>query len=369
MSSEQSKLSRTIFNAKEKRVIEPFQKMLTRANGDIDEAITDALNAACNEVHAEAGTFWFYSRFGDGMIHPRAHFGGKIENSCCLSPGEGIAGWVIETGEPVFSPDCSKDSRWAGKIDQETGFVTRSMICVALRGIDRPFGCLQLINKQDGSLFNEKDAALVAGLAKEISENFVSLHLMSEGSLENDVTVMLVSAGDLIRETGGLEPVQTADYVNRYLSFVAESAEGHSGSLNKYFGGTVLIYWLGAEGPRRAVEMAKELMERLPDVNKALERDFGIPVTLKTGIGFGQAFVGNTGASALSDHTVFGKPAAEAVRLLKDTPAGSIGVSEAVRDNLKEQGCRDITLRPVDWIERVLRGQKYRSYRVAVPTA
>lgn len=43
MSNEQSKFSRTIFNAKEKRVIEPFQKMLTRANGDIDEAITDAL--------------------------------------------------------------------------------------------------------------------------------------------------------------------------------------------------------------------------------------------------------------------------------------------------------------------------------------
>ena len=40
--------------------------------------------------------------------------------------------------------DCRKDSRWTKKADDNTGFETKSMICVPLVAEDLVFGCIQL---------------------------------------------------------------------------------------------------------------------------------------------------------------------------------------------------------------------------------
>ena len=79
--------------------------------------------------------------------------------------GEGIAGAVVESGKTTVVKDCKSDERWAGRFDAKTGFVTRSMICVPLLNKYEVIGCIQIINKTDGSLYDDEDVKICKDLA------------------------------------------------------------------------------------------------------------------------------------------------------------------------------------------------------------
>src|SRR5437016_3673924 len=44
----------------------------------------------------------------------------------------GIAGWVLQTGVAQVVPDVSKDERWYGNVDKQSGMVTHSLLCAPL---------------------------------------------------------------------------------------------------------------------------------------------------------------------------------------------------------------------------------------------
>lgn len=77
-----------------------------------------------------------------------------------LPLGHGIAGWVVQHGEPLIIPDVRRDQRFACNTDHSTGFQTRSMLCVPLKAFGKIEGVLQLINKQDGE-FSQRDLELL----------------------------------------------------------------------------------------------------------------------------------------------------------------------------------------------------------------
>jgi Nif-specific regulatory protein len=85
-----------------------------------------------------------------------------------LELGSGIAGWVAATGEPVISNDVSQDRRFYAGVDQQSGFKTRSILCVPLRQRDRVIGALEAINTAAPDGFTNEDLELLdafAGLA------------------------------------------------------------------------------------------------------------------------------------------------------------------------------------------------------------
>jgi len=103
-----------------------------------------------------------------------------------LRPGEGIAGWVAQTGEPQIVNDTRTNPHFFKSADQKSGFVTRNMICVPVKIRDKIVGVLQAINKKRGK-FTEIDlkgfksladqvaiAIENAGLYKELKETFLS---------------------------------------------------------------------------------------------------------------------------------------------------------------------------------------------------
>ncbi len=66
----------------------------------------------------EGDALWFGAASGESADFVR---GQRLAN------GQGIVNWVVQHGEPQMVPDASKDPRWFGDWDKETGFVTRSM--------------------------------------------------------------------------------------------------------------------------------------------------------------------------------------------------------------------------------------------------
>lgn len=131
----------------------------------LEDALRVSLGMVVRAVDAEAGTIWFYNKKGDGRIYPSFWIGGADLTGLSLAAGEGIAGKVVEVGETTVVKDCQSDPRWAGRFDKATGFVTRSMICVPLRNKYEVIGCIQIINKKDGSLYDDDDVELAETLA------------------------------------------------------------------------------------------------------------------------------------------------------------------------------------------------------------
>lgn len=77
-----------------------------------------------------------------------------------IKSGEGIAGWVLREGTPLLVEDVSKDCRFSYKIDDITGFNTRSIICVPLKVENDIIGVVEVLNPVNGGNFTEEDMEL-----------------------------------------------------------------------------------------------------------------------------------------------------------------------------------------------------------------
>ena len=154
---------------KYQRTFDQLFDILSNANKDVDAAIASTLNVVCTISHSEAGTFWFYDKAKEGLIRARAVYGGADLSNIRLLPGEGIAGKVIQTQEPVIVSNVETNKDWARSVDKKTSFNTKCIICVPLVARGSSFGCIQLINKTDASYFDDSDLDLVVNLTHEIS--------------------------------------------------------------------------------------------------------------------------------------------------------------------------------------------------------
>jgi diguanylate cyclase (GGDEF)-like protein/putative nucleotidyltransferase with HDIG domain len=83
-----------------------------------------------------------------------------------LPKGEGIAGAVMEKGEPLIVADVEKDPRFSSRVDQYTGFKTRSIIGAPLKTEDKVFGVIELINKINEDRFTPKDLKILSSIAE-----------------------------------------------------------------------------------------------------------------------------------------------------------------------------------------------------------
>ena len=146
------------------QVVWEITKLLQEAES-LEDALRTSLSEVVKAVGAEAGTIWFYNSAGDRRIYPSFIIGGADLTGMSLAEGEGIAGQVVQSGKTTVVKDCQKDERWSGRFDEATGFVTKSMVCVPLINKYETIGCIQIINKKDGSLYDDADVALCEDLA------------------------------------------------------------------------------------------------------------------------------------------------------------------------------------------------------------
>lgn len=89
-----------------------------------------------------------------------------------LKPGQGIAGWVAEKGQPLSIPDVRDDPRFYAHVDEITNFETRSVLCVPLMVKDEVIGVLEVINKRGKSgwqPFSKGDQELLMTLASWVA--------------------------------------------------------------------------------------------------------------------------------------------------------------------------------------------------------
>ncbi len=83
-----------------------------------------------------------------------------------LPPGTGIVGRAVQLRAPVIENEEQKSAsnRFSG-VDQQTGFVSRSLMAVPLQVKDRVTGVVEVINRRDGRPFVTGDQELLTAFA------------------------------------------------------------------------------------------------------------------------------------------------------------------------------------------------------------
>ena len=161
------------------------------SSADIAKTIYQGLSFICEEVGAEAASFFHLSE-DQKTLRCEACIGPTDITGLEIAANQGIVGAVTQSNEMRFVRDASKDADFTGEVDDKTGFRTRSMICVPVSGKGRHYGALQLINKNGGDgFFSDNDAALVSvfgtSAALALTNSQLALQMVEANALKRDL--------------------------------------------------------------------------------------------------------------------------------------------------------------------------------------
>jgi NtrC-family two-component system sensor histidine kinase KinB len=152
--------------------------------------LVDAVSVAL--IDEQTGELVFEAASGEGAV-------GVL--GVRLKPGQGIAGWVAETGKPLVVHDVLKDSRFFAEVDKQTGMTTQAILCVPIVLKGHVVGVIEALNpgqvpfdKQTMELLNA-----LAGLAATAIDNarlFAEVHSAEaryEGLFEDSANPIIIT--------------------------------------------------------------------------------------------------------------------------------------------------------------------------------
>mmetsp|Transcript_2728 Transcript_2728/g.3576 ORF Transcript_2728/g.3576 Transcript_2728/m.3576 type:complete len:808 (-) Transcript_2728:146-2569(-) len=105
--------------------------------------------------------------------------------------GQGIVGYVAETGEVVNIENAYKDVRFDRSIDKSTGYRTKSILCMPVfsLGQKKPVAVIQALNKNEGDArFTSSDAEAMGCFCREVGK-LLAMKTMETLLLKNNATL------------------------------------------------------------------------------------------------------------------------------------------------------------------------------------
>ena len=201
----------------------------------LDDALSGSLEIIVNTLNSEAGAIWLLDPKTD-RLSPLFHIGPADVSNISVENGLGIEGLVTKTGQSVMVTDAASDPRFDGTVFDDNGLVTKTMICVPLNNLHDVIGCVQIVNKKDGSPYDaeelqlcERMAALAAitidekGLAVDLGEKKQILAVLQGVTKE-------FPSGDGVLKV--LKGVNLEIYKNEFVVVLGESGCGKSTMMN-----------------------------------------------------------------------------------------------------------------------------------------
>jgi hypothetical protein len=185
-----------------------------RATPFLDVLLEQIVRSAIRLNSAEAGSLLLY----DDPEHLRFKVtigkGSKKIKDKTVARGEGISGWVATRGEPALINDVTKDSRYTADFDKETGFTTRSIMCVPLIHNKEIIGVIEVLNNKNGD-FTKEDEKLLFSLADQAAISIS--HSKTNETRQSDliqITSILVETQDYFSQVKKGHARSVANYAN-----------------------------------------------------------------------------------------------------------------------------------------------------------
>ncbi len=166
----------------------------------LDVLLSTLVDTAAETLGAEAGSILLHDDDGKLRFHTTSGQKALEVKPMYVEAGQGIAGWTTETGNPAIVNDVQSDPRFDPQFDRETGFDTRSIICVPLQAEGEVIGVLELLNKRAGGQpagFDDEDLNILFTLADQAAISIKHVRLQdAQNNLFTHVIEILIGAMD-----------------------------------------------------------------------------------------------------------------------------------------------------------------------------
>jgi len=131
----------------------------------LDDVLHALVEMTTNEVGAERGSLFLNDPATNELYSRVAQ--GALRREIRLPNTTGIAGFVFTHGEPLTIHDPYTDERFNRSIDEQTGFVTRNILCVPIRTVKGEIiGVAQALNKRKGR-FTHRDLTVLEAMTTQ----------------------------------------------------------------------------------------------------------------------------------------------------------------------------------------------------------
>ena len=203
--------------------------------GRLEEAVSGSMDLLTRVLNSEASAFWILDPESD-RLSAVYHTGPVDLTNVSVENGLGLEGTVVKTGQSMLVTDAAGDDRFEGTVFDDFGLIGKSMICVPLNDLHKVIGCVQLVNKQDGSPYDEEELKLCERMAylaaMTIDESGVSFKT-------DEKKEILASLRNVIKEFPSgegvsrvLKGINLDIYRNEFVVVLGESGCGKSTMMN-----------------------------------------------------------------------------------------------------------------------------------------
>ncbi len=178
-----------------------FYKGLVEVSGlinsitDFNELIPAILDVATRVMHAEASSLFLINETsGDlDLVVARGPAQERLSNGVSVPRSQGIAGWVRDHHQSVLVEEAYRDPRFYPKLDERSGFVTRSILCVPLFQGETEIGVLEVLNPLNKGQFDKLDLEAFEAYGNMVGTAIVKLRAIERERerhlLEKDLTL------------------------------------------------------------------------------------------------------------------------------------------------------------------------------------
>jgi adenylate cyclase len=287
-----------------------------------------------------------------------------------VRPGENIAGWVFQKGEPVILNGGPEDNPMFAHLLRSRDII--ASISFPLKAKDRCLGVLNVAKTERGTPFSMADIemlSIICGQAVMALENLrimeekaekIRMRTILEQYVSPEVANILISHGQNLMEVGEIRditilfvdirnftplvqslPLETLrSFLNDFFNLFTEIIFKFGGTLDKFMGDALLALF-GApislkEPENSAVGSALMMHKAFTELREtwAEENNEIMEIGLGVGISSGNIFLGNVGSQKRFDYTVIGVEVNIAQRLAAMAASGQTLITRNVKDRL-----------------------------------
>jgi transcriptional regulator with GAF, ATPase, and Fis domain len=131
------------------------------------EALRAIVQAAASVLDAEAAALFLVDEERD-VLRFEVALGGssdRVEN-LTIPLGEGLAGYVASTGQPLAVSNVEEDARFAASFAEKVAYIPRNVLCVPMVLDDRTVGVLEMLDKRGEAPFGVRDIEILGHFAR-----------------------------------------------------------------------------------------------------------------------------------------------------------------------------------------------------------
>jgi len=175
---------------------------ITSSSFNLDKLLDSMMDLIMKTMKVEAGSILLLNP-DTGLLEFKVAKGDKGEEvkKYKFALGEGVVGFVAQSGKSLVVPDVSKNENFKKEVADSIKYPIENILCVPLRVNNEVIGVIELMNKMPKKRFIKEDLDLLESLAGQICLIIQNARLVEDSKRKIEELSTLISVSTIINST------------------------------------------------------------------------------------------------------------------------------------------------------------------------